>query len=538
MGEKLYDVVLVGYGPVAQALAIMLGRQGRKVAIFERWPKAYALPRAVCVDHEIFRMLHAIGCGEELAKITHPAPLYQWFNADWKELLSVDWTAESVSGGPSQHFVHQPTLEAVLDRKVQGFETLEMNRGWEAVELAGAADHVVLTVRHMDGGEIREVRARYLVGADGANSFVRRSLRIEREDRGFQADWLIMDVELNEGVTLDIPPCGQYCNPERPTTIVPGGIHDGRYCRRWEFMRLPDETLEEFESTENAWRLLSTWVKPDEATLVRHAVYTFRSLIAETWHRRRVLIAGDAAHVMPPFMGQGMCAGLRDGWNLAWKLGMVLDGRADDSLLETYTAERKPHVRDIVDMSIHMGRIICIPDPVAAAARDKSYFEGTAPPPPPFPQLVDGLLHRDGLGRPVSPAGMLGPHGTVACGGREGRWDDVVGQGFMIIAGGEDPRAFLRPDQLAGLEALGARIIRVVAAQPVGPETAVDLDGKYLSFLDANGLAAMIVRPDFYLFGGVPGVADLPLLVDALVAELATYGVARVPQEQPSHQAA
>lgn len=529
MSEKIYDVVQVGYGPVSQALAIMLGRQGRKVAVFERWPEPYTLPRAVCVDHEIFRMLHAIGCGEELARITHPAPLYQWFNADWKELISVDWTAESVSGGPSQHFVHQPTLERVLDRKARAFDTVEVNRGWEAVDLQGAPDHVVLTVRHMESGETREVRSRYLIGADGANSFVRKSLRIEREDRGFQADWLIADVELNEGVTLDIPACGQYCNPERPTTIVPGGIHDGRWCRRWEFMRLPDETLEEFESTDNAWRLLSAWVKPDQATLVRHAVYTFRSLIAETWHRKRVLIAGDAAHVMPPFMGQGMCAGLRDGWNLSWKLGMVLDGRADDSLLDTYTAERKPHVRDVVDMSIHMGRIICIPDPVAAAARDKSYFEGTAPPPP-FPQLVDGLLHRDALGRTVAPAGMLGPHGTVAFGGREGRWDDVVGQGFAVIARGINPREALRPDQLSALEELGAHLVEVVQKSPAGLGAAGDLDGKYMPFLEENGLAAMIVRPDFYLFGGVAMAAELPELVDALFTELAVHGVGRLLQ--------
>ncbi|MFD2272336.1 FAD-dependent monooxygenase [Undibacterium arcticum] len=213
-----------------------------------------------------------------------------------------------------------------------------------------------------------------MIGADGANSLVRAAIGSSQEDRGFEADWLVIDLLPNEGVTLDIPPAAQYCNPARPTTIVPAGIRDGRYYRRWEFMRMPGESREDLENETMAWRLLEPWVKPDQAVIVRHKVYTFRSLIADTWRKNRLIIAGDAAHVMPPFMGQGMCAGLRDDWNLAWKLNLILTGQADGSLLDTYQIERRPHASDIIDLSMYLGKVICIPDPEAAARRDKAFF--------------------------------------------------------------------------------------------------------------------------------------------------------------------
>ena len=163
----------------------------------------------------------------------------------------------------------------------------------------------------------------------------------------------------------------------RPTTIVPAGIRGDRTFRRWEFMRLPGESNEDLEREEKVWELLKPWAGPAEVELVRHKVYNFRSLIADRWRDRRLLIAGDAAHVMPPFMGQGMCSGMRDAWNLAWKLGLILDGKSDDRLLDTYQPERQPHVGQITDMSIFLGKIICIPDAEAAAQRDREFLGGT-----------------------------------------------------------------------------------------------------------------------------------------------------------------
>ena len=538
MTDTISDVLVLGYGPVGKTLATMLGRRGRSVTIFERWPEIYALPRAVCIDHELYRVLSAIGFGEDLKQVARPAPRYQWFNADWDELLCIDWTAESVSGGAQVNFVHQPSLEAAMDRAARSQWTVELNTGWEGVGIEEHADHVALTLRHMETGETRVARGRYLVGADGANSMVRQAAGIDREDRNFEADWLVVDMELNPGVTLDIPGCGQYCNPERPTTIVPGGMHDGRVCRRWEFMRLPHERRQDLESTDFVWSLLGRWVRPDQATLIRHTVYTFRGLIANEWRRGRLLLVGDAAHLMPPFMGQGMCAGLRDDWNLAWKLDMVLGGEADATLLDTYTSERRPHVGQVVDASIHLGKIICVPDAAEAAARDRAYLEGTVPPPPPFPHLTDGLLHRGADGEPLAPAGLLGPHGTVAYGGRDGRWDDLMGMGFALISVDAEPRRALREGQLEVLDQLGAKIVRLRPIRGLDPDAAVDLDAKYLPFMLENGIRAMITRPDFYVFGGVKKREDLPGLVDSLLSGLRSHGWRGADAVNPAPRAA
>ena len=530
--EPFYDVVQIGYGPISQVLAIMLGRLGHRVAVVERWSEPYALPRAVCVDHEAARILRALGLGEQLDRVSQPAPLYQWFNADWEELLAIDWGAGSVSGGPEANFIHQPSLEAEFRAEVRRQDSVDLVLGWEFASLVDRGDHVEVGLREVQGSRTRTLRTRYLVGADGANSPVREALGIGREDRGFQADWLIADLELKPGVALDIPDCGQYCNPERPTTIVPGGVHDGVVCRRWEFMRLPGETKEDLEGEANVWGLLSPWVTPDQADLVRHTIYTFRSLVADTWRRGRVLLAGDAAHIMPPFMGQGMCAGIRDAWNLSWKLDALLHGQATDKLLDTYTAERKPHASAVINVSIYLGQIICIADPAKAAERDHAFKSGTAEPPPPFPHLTAGLLAHGADGLPAPLAGLLSPHGAVRWRGREGRWDDVVGLGWCVVLRDADPADLLRPDQLQALAALGAHVVGVAAApreetaaEPCG-NLAVDMDGKYAAFLDAHGGAAgMITRPDFYVFGGVSEASGLSRLVDVLLAALAENGV-------------
>ena len=533
--EPLYDIVQIGYGPVSQVLALMLARQGHRVAVVERWAEPYTLPRAVCVDHEAARVLRAIGLGDGLDRVSRPAPLYQWFNADWEELLSIDWSKGSISGGPEVNFVHQPSLEAEFRAELRALPNVDLHLGWELAGFAEGGEHVEVELYEFDAGSQsrtdrkRTLRTRYLVGADGANSIVREALGIGREDRGFQADWLIADMELNPGVVLDIPACGQYCNPRRPTTIVPGGIHDGRVCRRWEFMRLPGEAREQLQDRDYVWSLLTPWVKPEQATLVRHAIYTFRSLVAETWSRGRVVLAGDAAHTMPPFMGQGMCAGIRDAWNLSWKLDAVLRGGAGDGLLDTYTPERKPHVIGVIDASVYLGRIICVPDPAEAAERDRAFKEGTHEPLPPFPHLTAGLIARGADGAPAPMAGLLAPHGTVRWRGREGRWDDVVGLGWCVVVRDADPADLLRPDQLRALEGIGARVVGLASGRG-GDRRVVDVEGKFGAFLAAYGAAGMVTRPDFYVFGGVSEAGGLAALVDGFLAALVANGV-RMPAE-------
>ncbi|WP_367848334.1 bifunctional 3-(3-hydroxy-phenyl)propionate/3-hydroxycinnamic acid hydroxylase [Rhodoferax sp. WC2427] len=517
----MYDVVQIGYGPVSEIMALALARQGRSVAVFERWRERFSLPRAVCIDHELYRVLSALGMGEDLPAVSHAGPMYRWFNAEWKELLAIDWESESISGGPEVNFIHQPTLEKMFEDVVAACPNVEVNLGWEAVAATQTADYVELTVRDFATDARRTVRAQYLIGADGANSLVRQAIGSTQEDRGFEADWLVIDVLPFDGVVLDIPPAAQYCNPLRPTTIVPAGVKDGRYFRRWEFMRLPGEQREDLELESRAWELLAPWVQPHQASIVRHKVYTFRSLLANTWRKGRMLIAGDAAHVMPPFMGQGMCAGLRDDWNLAWKLNLVLDGKASDALLDTYQPERRPHVSDVIDLSMYLGKVICIPDPAQAAERDAAFFSGQAAPPPPFPSLTAGILRHGADGRLQAPAGLLSPHGTVRRGTQQGRFDAMVGLGFVLVSTVD---ITLGAAQHQFLDALGTRRV-VITADGAAPGSWADVDHKFLPYMAQHGITAMLVRPDFYLYGAVAQAEDTPDLVDDLAADLQRHGV-------------
>ncbi len=518
MSNRIYDVIQVGYGPVSETLALMLGRQGRSVAVCERWTERYPLPRAVCLDHEMYRALSANGLGEVLPSVTHSGPKYQWFNADWEELLVIDWSADAVSGGAGVYFIHQPTLEAALHQAVERQPTVDLHLGWEVVALDQDETLAYVTLRN-SAGEQKRLSARYVVGCDGANSVVRAAIGGDREDRGFEADWLVIDVLLKPGVTIEslgVPPAGQYCNPVRPTTIVPAGIREGRTFRRWEFMRLPGETIDMLETEAKVWELLKPWAGPAEVELVRHKVYNFRSLIAERWRDRRLLIAGDAAHVMPPFMGQGMCSGMRDAWNLAWKLGMILDGKIGDGLLDTYQAERGPHVSQITDISIYLGKIICIPDAAAAAERDREFLGGTAPPPPPFPQLTDGLLQRDAKGELTQGAGMLAPHVTLEHHGRRLRLDALTGNAFVLITRGSSLDDAGEHD----LRSLGAHSVALGSAE----YESRDLDGRLDAFMADRDWSAMLVRPDYYVYGGASGASAAQSLVASLTTDLGKLG--------------
>ncbi|MDI5939941.1 FAD-dependent monooxygenase, partial [Micromonospora sp. DH15] len=328
----------------------------------------------------------------------------------------------------------------------------------------------------------------------------------------------------------------QLSHPSRPRTPDTAGPDH----RRWEFMRVPGETLEEFQTEASVWRLLGLFdITPATARLDRYGVYTTQACYADTWRSGRVFLAGDAAHVMPPFLGQGMSSGFRDVINLAWKLDLVRRGLADATLLDTYEVERKAHVQHAIRMSIDSGKVICETDPKQAAGRDsvmlaalrrrtqakhaRSLREA----------IVDGVLHRRPDGTPAPRAGDPVPQGRVAAGGRTGRFDDVVGGGFVLITRA-DPAAALDDAATAFLDALDVRRVTVRPADadaPAMPADAagtdvVDLDGVYLTYLAGADADAVLVRPDFYVFGVAAGPTGLAALVDDLRQQVS----ARVPQ--------
>jgi 2-polyprenyl-6-methoxyphenol hydroxylase-like FAD-dependent oxidoreductase len=514
--QEQYDVVIVGYGPVGQVLATLLGRAGHRVAAIERYPTFYPMPRAVHFDHEVARIFQNIGLRPDHSTAIEPYDaMYAWRNADRENLQLVDWTGVGPTGWHTSNFFVQPLLEPQLDQLARTQPTVSVQRGWEVVAVEDEpGEPLTVVVEQTDGfirsGQRRTLTARYVIGADGANSFVRTEMGTHLHDLGFFYDWLIVDLVLHEPRTFD-PPAWQLCDPARPTTIVPAG--PGR--RRWEFMRLPDEQIDDLNRTGRAWELLEPWdVHPGNATIERHTVYTFQARWADTWRRGRVMIAGDAAHLMPPFAGQGMCAGLRDAMNLAWKLDLVLHGKAAETLLDTYGPERTPHVRAFIDFSIELGQLICLTDPDAAAERDQRMMaalaEGAPAQPPPSPRLGPGLLLD---GDPA--AGQMSIQAPVTATAGTGLFDDVVGSGCLLLASESVP---LDPARRRALTGLGLTVAALGAA-PAAGVVADDTDA-YRAWLEELHADAVLIRPDFAIYGTTRRGEDVTKLVDSFLTAL------------------
>jgi 2-polyprenyl-6-methoxyphenol hydroxylase-like FAD-dependent oxidoreductase len=520
VSEIDYDVAIVGYGPVGQTMAAMLGRAGHSVAVFERFGLLYDRPRAVHFDHEIMRVWQALGIAGEIAEDLLPIPEYRWFGADGEPIMTMVPSRPAPSGWEPNYLFFQPYLEAALDRVARTHA--ELHRGWSAEGLQTEGDHVELLLRRVVGasggafaetGEVRRVRARYVIGADGANSAVREACGIESDDLGFVAQWLTLDLRPHDMSRLEhLPTSCQWCDPQRPHMHT----RNGRRHRRWEFMLLPGERAEDFEEPARVWRLLAPWLRPDDAELIRHAVYEFRSRLARTMDQGRVLLVGDAAHLMPPFMGQGLCSGIRDASNLAWKLDLVLRGVLGTGLLHSYTEERRSQLEWIANLSTEMGRVSCVLDPDAAVERDAALRSVDAPPPLGLPGLTAGILQSDASERPAL-VGTFAVQGAVAGRGGTGLVDDVVGRGFVVLCTHGEPRDGLTTDQLAFLERLGALF---ASLDPSLPEGVRDLDGRLTAWLAEHDAEAVIVRPDFHVFGAVSGAEDLPALVDDLRRQL------------------
>ena len=470
--DTAVDVAIVGAGPGGLTLAVLLAQLGRTVIVLERWPQPYRLPRAVHFDDEVGRIFQSCGIGDAVRALSEPAEVYEWRNGSGATLLRFGRLGAGPSGWPFSSMFCQPELEAVIESRADALTSIEVRRGVEVVAIEQRDDLVTIGC---DTGQV--ITARYAVGCDGANSTVRQQLGVEIDDRGFFYDWLIVDVVLDEPRTFD-PVNLQVCDPARPTTAVSGG--PGR--RRWEFMRLPHETIEELNDERRAWDLLAPWdVTPANARLERHAVYTFQARAATEWQLDRILLAGDAAHLMPPFAGQGMCAGIRDAANLAWKLDLVLGDHADPGLLATYQQERLPSATAAIDFSIELGHVICIADHAVATARDEAMsaaVTGEVTEIAGLPGIAGGLVDPESLA-----AGEQFPQFQV-----DGGWfDDVHGAGWRLVTDHGDPAA-LKPDLVRWLAGIGGAAVAADSA---------DLS----AWLHSHEVRWALQRPDFHLYG-------------------------------------
>jgi 2-polyprenyl-6-methoxyphenol hydroxylase-like FAD-dependent oxidoreductase len=506
-----YDVVIVGGGPVGLTAASLLGMRGHRVAVVERHRQVYPLPRAIRIDGEVMRIFQGIGIADRIAPEMQPMEGYRWLGADGEEILYIEWDVRAPSGWANNYTFWQPAIDATLDEQARSWSNVDVLRGWAAEGLeqddAGCRVRIGRAAEPGNGdadSDQRILRANFAIGADGANSFVRRACEIGQIDFGFEEHWLVVDVHPDDLSAWPARVGDQRCDPHRPTVVAPNGARH----RRWEFMLLPGESPEDFLDQDEVWRLLEPHLARGDGELIRSAVYQFRSLVAEKTQDGRVFLIGDAAHVMPPFMGEGLCSGIRDAANLAWRLDLVLRGISSASLLADYELERKPHSEAMIDVSMQMGKVSCTIDPEAAAARDRAFRAGDVPPPPPMPPLLEGTLRSDD---PV--ASQLTPQGTMrAHDGSSGKLDDLVGPGFVLICAAGDPNSVLDRGALEFLDSIGAAVITLDTA----PSPFVDIDGSVTAFMREIGICAFLSRPDGYGFGSVSEMEQLPHLVKDL----------------------
>jgi 3-(3-hydroxy-phenyl)propionate hydroxylase len=481
------DVLVVGGGPTGASLALLLAQQQARVIVADKDADIYPLPRAAHVDHEIMRIFQSLGVADAIVATSRPVARYDFLSADRQILMRFDNTDHLGAGGwPFSNMIHQPSVERCLRDAIGREPRIDFHTQWR-YQGHSEQDGIFRVEFDTPRGK-QALTARFLVGADGTRSAVRETAGIALDDLQFDEPWLVIDAIVLDASRL--PDVNlQICDPERPTTCVLMG--NGRH--RWEFMIRPEENPQDLLDDKVIENLLAPWNVTGAVSIERKAVYRFNARVAKTWHKGGVLLAGDAAHQMPPFAGQGLCSGQRDAANLAWKLGAVLRG-APRALLDDYQREREPNVRAIIDLSIMMGRTVCITDPEAAAQRDASLLaaraDGTLPTTiPDYPPISEGCVLKGTPG-----AGSYFPQPFVA--GQQ-RFDALLGSGPSLVC-----RA-----------AAGARMD---SASTVFKQIALDdvevapFCVPLLAWLDERGVDAVLLRPDRYVFGSGDS-ADLAL---------------------------
>ena len=511
--QELYDVAIVGYGPVGATFANLLSNYGLKIAVIEQAADIYDKPRAITIDHEVLRVFQACGLAAAMEKGIAPHPGTHYLGVDRQVIKIFDPMPPPYPLGwvPTATMV-QPDVERALRDRLARCGLADVFLSAQATGFVQDTEGVSLAIEK--AGTARTLRARYLVACDGANSFVRKQLGIRLDDLAFDEWWMVVDA-LSSDLAKRPDKCFQYCWPSRPGTYLPG---PGK-LRRWEIKLLPGETPADFASNDNIIKVLQGFTDTSDLAIWRSAVYRFHALLAQRWRDGRILLMGDAVHQTPPFLGQGLSAGVRDAFNLAWKLAFVLNGKAGDALLDTYEIERKPHVSAVVATAKEFGKIIGELDLAAAKARDERLLAelraGTAETIRQkfIPDLTSGLI---ATGAPLAGSLFVQPR-IVRPEGGVVRLDDLLPPGFAIVAASPAPLKWLTEE--ARHDWLGHGGALVV----VGDKTPAEADEEVITLTEEGQLLrdclrsakveAVVVRPDRNVFGGARTAGQLQQLV-------------------------
>lgn len=477
-----HDVVVIGLGPTGATLANLLGLCGLSVLVMERAAEIYPLPRAVHFDDEAMRVFQTIGIADAVFEKTTVNKGTRFVDPDGTILL--DWPRPqelSVHGWHPSYRFHQPELEEELRRALQDYASIDVKLGHAAERIMDHGDHVTVSYRDRETDARHHATTKYVVGCDGTRSLVREVMGTAMHQLGFEQRWLVVDLLLKR----EKPELGkftlQFCDPVRPATYCcnPGNR------RRWEFALLEGEDDQEMSRPDTVWRLLSRWLSEAEADLERQAIYSFQSAVAKAWRQGRLLLAGDAAHLTPPFMGQGMCAGIRDAANLAWKLALCCKGHAGETLLDTYQSERHSNAASYVETAVNMGKLVNRMGAEYASKLGDSSGNGAA--------LMQSLQLKlgPGLGNVADETrGGLFPQPRLSSGQL---MDDLIGYQPVLIVDGEMVDRQIPAD------------LQVVAT---GDEPALK------PILSDMGATAVLIRPDRYVLGSARTRGALDRLID------------------------